>query len=533
MVYSCKTGKMKIDTLYFNAQVYTVDSAFSKVESFAVDKGKIVATGTKENLLTNYEPSEQIDLTGKFVYPGFIDAHCHFYGYGLDLQHADLKGSKSFDEVLERLQTHVQKYKTTWIMGRGWDQNLWRVKEFPTNEQLDKLFPDKPVLLIRVDGHAAIANSEALKRAGITLNTKIDGGSIVSKNGKLTGVLIDNAVELVKNIIPKPNIEEEKQSLMLAQHNCFTVGLTSLSDAGLPVKTIHLIDSLQKAGQLSMRVYAMLDVSDSNFVAFMQKGIYKTDYLNVRSIKMYADGALGSRGALLLQPYSDDVKNTGLSLTPIKQMIKNCKLAYKNNYQVCTHAIGDSANRMMLKIYGNILKTKNDLRWRIEHVQVVNENDFDLFAKFSVIPSVQPTHATSDMYWAEQRLGQERVKGAYAYKQLLQQNGWLAAGSDFPIENINPVLGFYAAVARKDFESKPESGFQKENALTREQALRAMTIWAAKSSFEELEKGSIEVGKFADFVVTDKDLMTTPENDIFNIKVLKTFIGGKCVYNYE
>ena len=346
----------------------------------------------------------------------------------------------------------------------------------------------------------------------------------------LTGVLIDNAMGLVSKVIPPPAEEEEIQSLLQAQKNCFEVGLTSVFDAGLDKRTIGLIDSLQMTGKLKIRMYAMLSPTEENFKKYMFQGVYQTDKLTVRSVKLYADGALGSRGAKLLKPYTDDPGKAGLLVSDPEWLKEICQKAFDNGYQVNTHCIGDSANRLMLTIYGSLLKGKNDSRWRIEHAQVVAPPDFDLFGKFNIIPSIQTTHATSDMYWAKDRLGQERVKGAYAYHQLLEENGWLPNGSDFPVEDINPLYGFYAGVARKDLSGYPEEGFQMENALTREEALKAMTIWAAKSGFEENRSGSLERGKFADFVVMKEDLMHCDIDQVPKIKILKTFVQGEEVF---
>ena len=531
MLTACNTQKKKVDLIVYNAKVYSVDSKFNQFESFAVKDGKFIDTGSTEKILKIYDAEKKIDLQSKTVYPGFYDAHCHFYGYGLSLQNVDLRGTKSFDEVLEKVKEFANTHNVEWIQGRAWDQNDWKNKEFPLNTKLNKLFPDKPVVLRRIDGHALIANNAALKKAGITAKTKVTGGKIIIKNGKPTGVLIDNAMELILKIIPKENEEIATNALLEAQKNCFAVGLTSVDDAGLDKSTILLIDKLQKSGKLKMRIYAMLNPTAENIAYFVKKGIYQTDFLNVRSIKLYADGALGSRGACLLQPYSDEPSNTGFLISKIDFLDSLCHLAYKNNYQINTHAIGDSANRVMLNMYGKYLKKKNDRRWRIEHAQLIAPEDFKLFKQYSIVPSVQATHATSDMYWAEDRIGKERIKYAYAYKTLLQQNGWIAAGSDFPVEDINPLFGFYAAVVRKDKNGYPENGFEKENAISRKDALKAMTIWAAKSNFEEKIKGSIEPGKFADFVVTEKDILSAKENELFKVKVTQTYINGKKVYS--
>lgn len=521
--------RQKVDLIITNATVYTVDSVFSKAQSIAVRHGKIVAVGSNEEIEAAYQSDSVLDLTGKFVYPGFIDAHCHFLGYGLNLPKAWLAGAKTWDEVVNRLVENQKQYPTEWVEGRGWNQNEWESKEFPTNELLNKMFPDKPVFIVRIDGHAAIANAKALDIAGITGNTKVSGGEIVLRNGKPTGVLVDNAMELVRKHIPTPGMDEKAKALLNAQKNCFAVGLTGVHDAGLDADEVKLIDSMQKAGSLKMRINAMLSPTPQNYESYISKGVYQTDRLTVRSIKMYADGALGSRGALLLKPYSDSPKNFGIQVEPTEKLDSVCAMAYKHGYQVCTHCIGDAAVRLMLDLYSKYLPQGNDLRWRIEHSQVVDPADLPRYGECNVIPSVQTTHATSDMLWAGNRLG-ERIRYAYAYKSLLNQNGWLPNGSDFPIEDINPLYGFYAAVARINTNGESQSGFQMENALTREQALRAMTIWAAKSCFEENSKGSIEPGKLADFVVLDTDLMSCELRESFKARVLLTVINGEIVY---
>ncbi len=528
-VAACNTKK-DADLLVYNAFIYTVDESFSTAEAMAIRDGKILKTGNEKELRNAYNFAEEINLEGQFVYPGFIDPHCHFYGYGMGLQNADLVGTQTFDEIVGILKEHHANFPSEWIIGRGWDQNNWPVKEFPHKSDLDKHFPDIPVLLVRVDGHAAIANTAALKKAGVKAGMKIPGGDFITRNGELTGVLIDNAIGAVRRFVPAPDYDDKVNALLQAQKNCFAVGLTSVGDAGLEKETILLMDSLQKESALKMRIYAMLHPTKENFEHFMEKGIYKTDFMNVRSVKLFADGALGSRGARLIEPYSDDPKNVGLLVETPDYLAEISEMAYRHGYQVNTHCIGDSAVRLVLNVYGNLLKEQNDLRWRIEHAQIVHPDDFDLFGKYSIVPSIQTTHATSDMFWAADRLGSERMKGAYAYRQLLEQLGWLPNGSDFPVEHINPLYGFYAGVARKNLDGKPEEGFQMENALTREQVLRGMTIWAAKAAFEENEKGSLEPGKFADFVVLDIDLMKDDIELVPVTKVNKTFIAGQQVY---
>jgi predicted amidohydrolase YtcJ len=526
-------SKKHADTIYYNGVVYTVNDSSTVAESFAVADGKIVAVGDYVTIASDYKADKDIDLLGKAVYPGFIDAHCHFYGYSMDLQKVNLEGAKSYKEVVERILAHSKAHPSEWILGRGWDQNDWDIKEYPNKAVLDSLFPHRPVFMERIDGHAVLVNQEALNRANVTAKTKINGGSVELVNGKLVGVLVDNAVDLVSKIIPKSNNKQISESLQAGQSNCFAMGLTTVDDAGLDKNVVDLMDSLQKANVLKMRVYAMLNPTAENKNYYFKHGKYKTDRLNVCAFKIYADGALGSRGACMLKPYSDKPKQQGFLLQPYAYYTAVAKELYDNGFQMNTHCIGDSSNRFILNTYATVLKGKNDRRWRIEHAQVVSPQDINKFGQNSIIPSVQPTHATSDMYWAQDRIGNERIKGAYAYKQLLEQNGYIADGSDFPVENINPLYGFYAAVVRKDKKNFPANGFQTENAISREQALRAMTIWAAYSNFEEKEKGSIEVGKKADFVILEDDIMKAAPEKLHAIKVLKTFIAGEMVFCWK
>jgi predicted amidohydrolase YtcJ len=499
----------------------------------AVKDGRIIMTGKTADLENNFDAKEKLDAGGKFIYPGFIDAHAHFYEYGLGLQTADLVGTASWEEIIQKLWAFAIKNKDGWLIGRGWDQNRWPGKQFPSNEKLNELFPDRPVLLSRIDGHAAIVNQKALDIAGVKAGDKLTGGEIETKNGKLTGILIDNAVELVSTKISSPTPVQIKEALMEAQRNCFAVGLTTIDDCGLDYRQILFLDSLQKTGDLKMRIYAMLGDWKANYDFIFKNGKIKTDRLNVRAFKVYADGALGSRGACLLQPYKDKPGWYGFLLSLPQHFDSVANILVQKDFQMCTHAIGDSGNRTILNIYAKYLKGKNDRRWRIEHAQVINENDFKIFGDNNIIPSVQPTHATSDMYWAADRLGNERIKGAYALKQLLQQNGWMPLGTDFPVEDISPIKTFYAAVVRKDAKGWPASGFQMENALAREETLRGMTIWAAKSNFEENEKGSLEKGKFADFVILDKDLVKEAPENLLRVKVVNTFAGGEKVYEMK
>ncbi len=524
LIVSC-TSKQEVDLIVFNANVYTVDSEFSRAVGIAVNDGKFIAVDKVGDIHQKYTAKRELDAQGKTIVPGLIDAHCHFYTLGLNQQIVDLVGTSSFDEIVDKVVAFQEKRPVNFIRGRGWDQNDWAVKEFPTKDKLDELFPNTPVALERVDGHAYLVNQRALDLAGIDANTQVKGGEIVTRDGQLIGVLVDNPMELIDAIIPKPKRQTQIQALKDAERISVDYGLTTVNDAGLQKATIELIDSLQQIGDLSIRVYAMVSNSKKNLDYYLDKGIVKTDRLNVRSVKVYGDGALGSRGAALKAPYTDKESHFGAMVTPVSQIKDLAERIAASEYQMNTHAIGDSANVVVLKAYQNALKGKMDRRWKVEHAQVVSQLDFDYF-KNGIIPSIQPTHATSDMYWAEDRLGTDRVKGAYAYKKLLNKAGLLALGTDFPVEQVSPFLTFYAAVARQDLEKYPEGGFQMEDALSREETLKGMTIWAAYSNFEENEKGSIEPGKLADFVILSDDIMTVPVEEIPSVEAMQVFIGG-------
>ena len=526
LLTSCQT---KVDLIVHNAKVYTLNQNNSEVTAFVVNDGKFIDVGGEE-LLNQYAAKKVLDLQSLPVYPAFIDSHCHFLSLGLYMQTVDLIGTSSFEEVLERIDRFAQKKELNAITGRGWDQNDWKSKKFPTKERLDKMFPNIPVALTRIDGHALLANQKALDLAGITEDTVIEGGEIIKENGKLTGVLVDAPMRLVKNILPKPTTEDKIKALQDAEEIAFANGLTTVSEAGLDKEDIFLIDSLQKQGLLKMRIYAMVSNTPENLAYYLKTGPYKTDKLNVRSFKVYADGALGSRGAALKESYSDLENHYGAFITP-KDSIES--LAYQlaaTPFQMNTHAIGDDANFAVLNAYQKALVFSDDPRWRIEHAQVLDTVDLSLFNR-KILPSVQPTHATSDMYWAEDRLGKDRLHGAYAYKAMLDKSGRIALGTDFPVEGVSPFNTFYAAITRMDSKEFPEGGYLPENKLTPQDALRGMTIWGAYANFEEKEKGSIEVGKVADFVILDRDILRAKPTRILKARVVATLMNGEIVYS--
>ena len=519
---ACK--KEKVDLIIINSNTYTVNDSFDIAAAFAIKDGKFLAVGSNAEIQEKYQSDNLIDAKNQTIVPGLIDAHCHFYRMGLDQQKVSLEGTKSYKEVLERLVAFQKEKNVNFITGRGWDQNDWEIKEFPTKEKLDELFPTIPVAIRRVDGHALLVNQATIDAAGINENTKVSGGEIILKDGKMTGILIDAAMDFIK--IPEPSKEEAIQGLLDAQKMCFSYGLTTVDDAGIDQNIVELIDSLQQTNNLKMRIYAMISGNNQAQIDYyIDKGIYKTDQLHVRSFKVYGDGALGSRGAAMRQSYSDRENHFGALIYSPERYLEIARQIAASEFQMNTHAIGDSANTWLLKTYKEVLKNKKDSRWRIEHAQIISPKDFKNFD--NILPSVQPTHATSDMYWAEKRIGKKRMKGAYAFKDLLNAYGKIALGTDFPVEEVNPFLTFYAATIRKDVANYPEKGFQMENALTREETLKGMTIWAAYSNFEENEKGSIENGKFADFVFLDKNIMEVDEKVIRDIKVTAIFVGGE------
>ncbi len=524
------SAQQNVDLIIHHAKIYTVNQQFDIAESMAISNGKIIAIGKNEEISKKYQSKNQQDYQGKTILPGFIDSHCHFTGFATDKWKCELWGTKSWDEIVAKISEYAKNSKFEWIYGRSWDQNDWQIKEFPNKEKLDQLFPNRPVYLKRIDGHAAIANQKALDLAKITINTKILGGEIEVKNAKLTGILVDNAMNLVEKFIPEIPDNQAIKYFSDLQKTCFSYGLTSVHDCGISEHTLSLLEKSQKQKVLKMNIFALMEDNPNYYDKWIKKGRYSNDKITIGGFKVYGDGALGSRGACLLQDYHDKPNWRGFLLSDENHFKNLAKKLIKSNLQMCTHAIGDSANRTVLKIYAEVLKGKNDRRWRIEHAQVVNPADFQYFGKYSIVPSVQPTHATSDMYWLEDRVGKERAKSSYAYQELLQQNGWIALGTDFPVEEINPLKTFYAAVVRKDAQHFPENGFQKENALSREQTLRGMTIWAAKSAFQENERGSLEVGKVADFMVLNQNLMTIEENKILETQFLETWIDGEKVF---
>ena len=515
---SC-SPKEQVDLILHNGTFHSLNANNDTYEAVAIRDGKVVAVGPENEILNGYSSPSIYDMEKKHIYPGFIDAHAHLLGYSLMKNDLDVVGTTSWNEIVEKLKSFQSKRSSGWIVGRGWDQNDWlavsneqvRPDGIPTNSALNNLYPQTPVVLIRIDGHAAIANDEAMRRAGMY----VEGG-----------VLLDNDMTKVLNAIPMASNKEKAARLLEGQSDCIAAGLTTIDEAGIDTDDLKIIDSLQKSGSFHLRVYAMLNASDKDFQYWMDRGPdTASSMLKVRSIKFMVDGALGSRGACLKKAYSDVLTTKGALLNDPGYFRFRFAAAYARGFQVCTHAIGDSANAEVLKWYGELLEGVNDKRWRIEHAQVVDSIDFEKFQQYSVIPSVQPTHAISDAPWAMSRLGGARLRYAYNYKRLLGYSNMLALGTDFPVEVMDPLRTFYTAVFRKEF--KEGSGvFASSEALSPLEALYGMTVWAAVSNFEEAEKGSIEVGKFADFTVLNLDILKATEKEMLRAKVDQTIING-------
>lgn len=522
------------DVVLHNGLILTLDAADTETRAVAVRGGRVIEVGPDRAILNKYGATLEVDLKGAVLVPGLMDAHAHFVGYAKGLASVDLVGTTSEVEVVDRVRKQGAMQPEGWLVGRGWDQNDWEDAAFPDRHNgLDAAFPDRPVVLERVDGHAVWANAVALDRAGFTSDTRIFGGALQQDaDGRLTGVLIDRAADSLQSLIPEPDSLTMARLMVEAGRRIVAAGLTHITDAGLGPDEVEAIAALQASGELPLRFSVMVSDSREALGHFLPLGprIDTAGMLDVRSVKFYMDGALGSRGAALLEPYSDRPESQGLFLQDEGEYRDKVKRTMEAGFQVATHCIGDAAVRRVLGVYGDMLGGVNDLRWRIEHAQVVHRDDADAFAAHTVIPSVQPTHATSDMYWAGQRLGRNRVRRAYIYRSLQKQLGWLPLGTDFPVEGISPLRTFHAAVVRKDVEGWPEGGFQPEEALDRVSALKGMTGWAALACFREHDLGQVAPGYRADFTILDRNLLTVAEDDLLGAEVIQTWIAGQRVF---
>jgi len=533
------------DLVLTNGHIYTVDDARPQVSALAVRGGRVLFVGSDAEAKALAGPSTQvIDLRGAAVFPGFTDAHAHLLGLGNMLQRVNLAGSKSYDEVIARVKAWAKDVKPgEWIQGRGWDQNRWPVKEFPTHEALSRAFPNNPVVLDRIDGHALLANARAMEVAHVTAAARDPAGGRIVRlpSGAPSGVFVDNAKALVSRAVPEPTRANTRQAILAAVAEANRWGLTGIHDPGEDPEAVGIYEELARAGKYNLRNYVMLsDPGEPGSPAamrnpYIQRGPQNALYdghLWIRAIKLYADGALGSRGAALLAPYSDDPNNSGLLVSRPEHIEAWAEWALRHGFQVNVHAIGDRGNRVVLDAFDSALRkipTANH-RFRIEHAQVLSPQDIPRFAKLGVIPSMQATHQTSDMRWAESRVGPQRIRGAYAWRSLLNTGVIIPNGTDFPVEEVNPLLTFHAAVTRQDPTNWPAGGWYPDQKMTRQEALQSMTIWPAYAGFQESVLGSLTPGKYADFVVLDRDIMRVPDTEILRARVLSTWVGGKRVY---
>jgi predicted amidohydrolase YtcJ len=527
------------DLVVLNARVYTADVNRLVAEAFAVRGGRIAFVGSTRGALALVGPrTERLDLAGRTVIPGMVDAHAHLLGLGQALRTVNLVGTRSYDEVIARV---VERAKTArpgeWIRGRGWDQNDWADTRFPTHQALSRAVPNNPVYLTRVDGHAALVNAKALELAQVTAATPDPTGGrfIRDSAGTPTGVLVDGAQGVVGRVIPAASRAELREQTLAAIAEANRWGLTGIHDAGVDADGIAVYEDLAREGKYDLRNYVMVRSNDSTLDAFMKRGRQIGLYdgrLWIRSIKLVADGALGSRGAALLEPYSDDPGNTGLITTTPERIKSVAVRALKAGFQVNVHAIGDRANRMVLDQFEAAFKEVPvaDHRFRIEHAQILRYQDIPRFAELDVIPSMQGSHQTSDMYWVPNRLGWARAQGAYAWRSLLNTGVVIPNGSDFPVEAVNPLISFHSFFTRQDADNFPPGGWMPEQRTTRQEALWSITLWPAYAAFMENESGTLTAGKYADFVVLDQDIMTVAPEDVLKTNVVMTVLGGRVIY---
>jgi predicted amidohydrolase YtcJ len=530
------------DLLLRNGNVYTLADKQPKAEAIAVKADRIVFAGSNGGA-KKFHAAKIVDLHGSTVVPGFTDSHCHIFGIGEREMRLNLEGTNSLEDFLGRVKERVDKTGPgKWISGRGWIETFWKPPQFPTRHDLDKIAPNNPVFLTRADGHASIANSAALKIARIDKNTPDPfGGQILKKNGEANGMLLDNAQDLVARNIPKPTEGEREEALLRGIDREVKLGWCGIQNAGSHKEDVDLIRKAFETGKIKIRFVNAVYGPGEDAQSFLREGpiIDAFDHhFTQRTIKVLVDGALGSRGAALLKPYSDAPETSGLLRQKPEELRPMFEEALRRGIQMETHAIGDRANRLILDLYEQAFKAVppderkiREPRWRIEHAQIVDPDDIPRFAKLGVIPSMQPSHAISDLFFAPVRLGMDRLVGAYAWQSFIKSGCIIAGGSDAPVERGEPMIEFYAAVARKSIKGESREGWHPEQALSREDALKMFTIWPAYAAFQEKDKGSIEVGKLADFTVLSQDIMKIPETEILETRNDMTVIGGEIIYS--
>ena len=527
LLAATSTSAQVADLVVENASIHTVEAKNPRARSLAVKDGKFIAVGN--DVSKHVGPgTKRIDALGAAIIPGLIDSHVHMRGLGQMLNSFDFRTVKSPDEIAALVAAKARALpKGTWITGRNWDQANWGDK-MPLSGPLDAAVPDHPVYLSRVDGHAAWANRMAMEMAGVTAATKDPKGGHILRHadGTPTGVFVDRAMRLVSAKIPPASDADVEAALERAGRECARLGLTSVHDAGNTKQDLEAYRRLIAVGKMPVRVYAMIGGDGALWDEYLERGPEIGDRLTVRAIKLVVDGAMGSRGAAFWQPYSDDKANSGLLMMAKEDIARVAAEAVAKGFQVAAHAIGDKANTIVLEAYATALKGKNDRRFRVEHAQVIRLPDFQTFADLDVIASIQATHATSDMRWAKDRLGPDRLLGAWAPQRFLKAGARIANGSDFPVEDPNPLWGIYAAITRQDHTGYPPQGFMPEQRLSPSRALESFTIDGAYAAFEEAKKGSIAVGKLADFLILEKDILTVPVKEILTTKVRMTFLGG-------
>jgi predicted amidohydrolase YtcJ len=532
-------GDATADLIVFNGRIYTVDDSVPNATALAIAGDRVLYVGDSTGAMAfRNDGSRLLDLQGNTVIPGMVDAHAHLAGLGAALRNVDLVGTESYAQVIERVVARARTVPAgTWILGRGWDQNDWPDTQFPTHEALSRAVPDHPVVLTRIDGHATLVNAAAMREANLTsATTDPSGGRIERMAGRApSGVLVDRAMGIVGRVIPPTSREELRTSILAAVAEANRWGLIGVHDAGVGRPVIDVYEELAQEGRYDLRNYVMIAADDSTLAHYFARGPQNGLHdgrLWIRAIKISADGALGSRGAALHAPYSDEASHNGLLLVAPERIADVAGRALEHGFQLNVHAIGDRGNTVVLDAFAQALAQRptENHRFRVEHAQILTPDDVPRFAALGVIPSMQASHQTSDMYWAERRVGPERIKGAYAWRALLETGVIIPNGSDFPVEQVNPLISFHSAITRQDAKNWPDGGWYPAQKMTRDEALKSMTIWPAHAAFQDSIMGSLRAGKYADFVILDRDIMSVPDTTLLRTRVLATYLGGRAVY---